>query len=540
MGNRRSHLKIKSFSHYPLAVSNRSEYAAQVTFIHPTAPAKAHSRAATDFIPLPPRLLSLLSALLSITLLPAAVGAELSFDFSQASGSVRPLHGGNNGPLGQGETVDLSKFHRELAIPFTRLHDSAWPYPDIVDVHAIFPNFNADPDNPRSYRFGPTDDYLRAITNVGSRIVYRLGESIEHAKRKRYVHPPADPQKWARICLGIIRHYNEGWADGHRFGIDYWEIWNEPENQPAMWTGTAQQYYELYAVTANAIRSRWPKLKVGGPSLGHQGVARQGRLEPSDFLRGFIGHVRQSGAPLDFFSWHGYTDDPDFFARQAIAIRAFLDREGFSRTESHLNEWNYLPDRDWRPMLSAQGEQRERWYARQGGVEGAAFVTATLISLQDAPVDVANFYSADNQPFGLFSLHGAPKKTFEAFRLFRTLLATPSRAADLATASPGVWRLAGVGAKGDRAAVLIARSAQASQAGSGRLTIAVSNLPWAGPTRVEHHQLDPSGEVRVRQLTWKTTAGALELEPQAPAIDLLTFVAETATAAPSSRTFKQP
>src|SRR5262245_21354274 len=180
--------------------------------------------------------------------------AEWTVDFSRTNGVIRPLHGGNNGPLCYGELVDLTKFHQEVAIPFTRLHDSAWPYPDIVDIHAIFPNFDADPESPASYRFGPTDDYLRAITNTGARIVFRLGESIEHAKRKRYVHPPRDPKKWVAICLGIIRHYNEGWADGHRFDIGYWEIWNEPENRPAVWTGTQKQFYQLYATTANAIK----------------------------------------------------------------------------------------------------------------------------------------------------------------------------------------------------------------------------------------------------------------------------------------------
>ena len=121
-------------------------------------------------------------------------GAELRVDFSKTNGVIRPLHGGNNGPLNYGELVDLTAYHRELGIPFTRLHDSGWPYPDIVDIHAIFPNFDADPARPESYRFGPTDDYLRAITNAGSRIVYRLGESIEHAKRKRYVNPPPDAE----------------------------------------------------------------------------------------------------------------------------------------------------------------------------------------------------------------------------------------------------------------------------------------------------------------------------------------------------------
>ena len=24
-------------------------------------------------------------------------------------------------------------------------------------------------------------------------------------------------------------HHNEGWADGFNYGIEYWEIWNEPD-----------------------------------------------------------------------------------------------------------------------------------------------------------------------------------------------------------------------------------------------------------------------------------------------------------------------
>jgi len=168
-----------------------------------------------------PAVFSLLS---SAIVLSAAQPASIVVDFSKTNGVIRPLHGGNNGPLCSGEIVDLTAFHRDLAMPFVRLHDSAWPYPDIVDIHALFPNPTADPDEPANYRFGPTDDYLRAITNTGAGIVFRLGESIEHARRKRYVHPPADAERWSRVCLGIIRHYNEGWADGHRLGIQYWEI----------------------------------------------------------------------------------------------------------------------------------------------------------------------------------------------------------------------------------------------------------------------------------------------------------------------------
>ena len=448
----------------------------------------------------------------------ASPAAELQIDFARPNGVIRALHGGNNGPLNYGELVDLTHYHRELALPFTRLHDSAWPYPDIVDIHAIFPDFNADPARPASYRFGPTDDYLRAVTNTGARVVYRLGESIEHAKRKRYVHPPTDPEKWAAICVGLIRHYNEGWADGHHLGIQYWEIWNEPENRPAMWTGTPAQFYRLYSVTAKTLKHRWPQLKIGGPALGHQGDFKSGALKPSEFLRGFVDHVRREKAPWDFFSWHAYKSDPHLFPERARAVRAFLDAEGFAATESHLNEWNYLPDDDWGPMTAAQGETRERWYARQGGAEGAAFTACVLMDLQDAPLDVANFYSADSQPFGLFTQHGAPKKNFHAFKAFRALLDAPQRVTTHG-GEPGKLSLcAGDNSEKKTATVLVSNL----RSTNSNFTASLSGVPWSGATTVEVLLLDETHNLaRTQTERFAENHFKLRFELKPPAVALI-------------------
>ena len=136
--------------------------------------------------------------------------AIFEVDFAKTNGTFRPLHGINKGPLVGGGLIDLTAQHRALGIPFTRLHDCHWPNPDVVDIHVLFPNFNADPEKPESYDFTLTDEYLAAIRATGAQIVFRLGESIEHTKTKRFVHPPKDFEKWTAICLGIIRHYNEG------------------------------------------------------------------------------------------------------------------------------------------------------------------------------------------------------------------------------------------------------------------------------------------------------------------------------------------
>ena len=87
--------------------------------------------------------------------------------------------------------------------------------------YTISPVFSADTESPASYRFLPTDDFLKSILATGSGVMYRLGESIEHTPRRYFVHKPADYDQWTKICLGIIRHYNEGWADGFHFNLRY-------------------------------------------------------------------------------------------------------------------------------------------------------------------------------------------------------------------------------------------------------------------------------------------------------------------------------
>src|SRR4030095_11769781 len=173
----------------------------------------------------------------SVVLGSCAGAMELRVDFSQTNGTIRALHGINRGPLVAGGMVDLTESQHALKIPFTRLHDSHLTTSDVVDIHAVFPDFTRDPEKPESYDFARTDAYLAAVRNTGAHIVYRLGHTIEHDEPKRFVHPPKDFGQWARVCAGIVQHYNEGWASGFKHAIRYWEIWNEPENRPACWTG---------------------------------------------------------------------------------------------------------------------------------------------------------------------------------------------------------------------------------------------------------------------------------------------------------------
>ena len=158
--------------------------------------------------------------------------SSICIDFQNANEKIKPMNGVNNGPVGSAvtKTGNVEAF-AAARIPYVRLHDSAfcWSYGGeyAVDVHRIFRDFSKDENDPASYEFRCTDEYIKKIESVGSKAFYRLGASIEHGIMKDGTTPPKSFEKWARVCEHIIRHYTEGWANGMHADIEYWEIWNE-------------------------------------------------------------------------------------------------------------------------------------------------------------------------------------------------------------------------------------------------------------------------------------------------------------------------
>ena len=305
---------------------------------------------------------------------------------------IKELHGVNCAPYNKRAGDDQQRifsFFKYLGCPRSRLHDCCGTYGGtyFVDVPNIFRNFDADENDPESYDFHYTDEYIRAIINSGANVVYRLGVTIEWGSKKYTIHPPKDYAKWARICEHIVRHYNEGWANGHEWGIEYWEIWNEPENPP-MWTGTKEEFFELYNVSSKHLKSCFPNIKIGG--YGSSGMYAVFIENMSDFYKSFpvwfldfLKMVKREGCPLDFYSWHIYTDDLSHIVKSADFVREKLDEYGFYNTESHLNEWNY----------GAEGRQFED----KDTMVGASFITAAFALMQRSSVDLAQYYVA-SQP----------------------------------------------------------------------------------------------------------------------------------------------
>jgi hypothetical protein len=119
-------------------------------------------------------------------------------------------------------------------------------------------------------------------------------------------------------------------------------------------------------------------LKIGGPAIC-------GRF---DWGERFLSYCRDNSVPLDFFSWHTYANEPRQITDNVGLVRNLMDKYGFQKSESILNEWNYVKGwvDDWPYSLEVESGRFNQ--------KGAAFVMATMVDCQSKPVDMLMFYDA--------------------------------------------------------------------------------------------------------------------------------------------------
>ena len=374
-----------------------------------------------------------------LVLLAALLAGAVRIDFAAPCGPVKPLHGVNCSPMRhetRDRVYDQAQTELEAAgIPYCRLHDVGGRYAlgHYVDIPNVFPDFDADENDPGSYDFDFTDAYLKTMVKSGVKPYYRLGATIEGlCEVKPYnIIPPKDPAKWARICEHVIAHYNEGWADGYRWNLEYWEIWNEPEPNWSMWyKGTKEGFFTLYETAAKHLKARFPNIKVGGyGSIGFYavdqpdhpvfGAGAKAICNTAQYAEDFLRRMKERGAPVDFFSWHLYLAPPYGIERVAVHARhcrELLDRCGFPSAESHFNEWNVVGD------VNMDRSEKDWDAIKESPI--AAQVAATFVTMQGAPIDKAMYYCAlpNARYCGMFYWpSGRTTPVYEAFRAFNAL-----------------------------------------------------------------------------------------------------------------------
>ncbi len=275
------------------------------------------------------------------------------------------------------------------------------------------------------YSFFNADRIVDFLRSIGMRPFVELsfmpralasGEKTVFSYRGN-ITPPSDYRQWAELIRRLAQHWVE------RYGVEevrrwYFEVWNEP-NLSIFWSGTKDQYFELYRHAAEAIKSVDGAIRVGGPATAANGWLPEFR----DFC-----HRRK--VPIDFLSTHHYPNDPVWSEAQDAESQLAGSKRGILREmacETHRQA------RDLPLLYTEWNASSNLRYPRQDEPYAAAFAAKTALEVSDLVQAYAFWTFSDifeesyfpslpfHGGFGLLTLHGVPKPVYRAFELLHRL-----------------------------------------------------------------------------------------------------------------------
>jgi len=233
--------------------------------------------------------------------------------------------------------------------------------------------------------------------------------------------PPTDLGAYEEIVYRLARHIRQDL----KCRVHSYIVWGGADN-PGYFRGSIEDYCEVYAACARAIRRADPEAKVGGPSPDP--------MYSPDWVRGLITYCGEEGVPLDFVSLHSYSLYPDQSRQAAVYTRGLLQPYPALRGAAiHFDEWN-----------SAFGLGKLIADFKRSAMN-AAYAAATFGELTAGGVAYA-CYAAPGEGFGLFQTRleeddGTPRPIYNSFRLFGRLTGDRCAAA-VQPAGSGIGALA--------------------------------------------------------------------------------------------------
>ncbi len=308
----------------------------------------------------------------------------ITVDFENVKGTVKDLQAGNryfentSGML-HNEGINTIRTHDIHHALDYEDYSAFWNF-DGVSTYTINQDF--DPYDPADYTWAKADSVLDLITGYDFDIFFRIG--VSYPNPNIFPLPPYDPpvnsenepfnfSRFASLTKQIVRHYNEGWDNGRYFGINYWELWNEPGG--LFWNGTPMQFYQMYKAVVDTVKNYAPGIFIGAP--GAVPITTIGGKP--EYRENFINFCAQNNLPLDFYSWHIYGyKNPYGIKEFADTIRSILDEKGYTEAENIITEINSTLDSSLDTLA--------------GSPYGAAYYLSTLLTAQIAPIDKLYWY----------------------------------------------------------------------------------------------------------------------------------------------------
>ncbi len=236
------------------------------------------------------------------------------------------------------------------------------------------------------------------------------------------VTPPKDYTRWGELIRALTAHWTARYG---REEVRTWlfEVWNEP-NHPSFFSGTQEEYFRLYEVTAKAVKSVCGEYKVGGPASAG-----------SAWVPELIEYCYCNQIPLDFVSTHTYSvqsghfdefgdqelfihQDTDLVSKDVRMVAEQVRQSPMPCLPVHYTEWS--------SSYSARDASHDSYIQAsfilyqlkriQGNAASMSYWTFSDI-FEETGVPLAPFHGG----FGLMNLQGLRKPSFYAYQYLNRL-----------------------------------------------------------------------------------------------------------------------
>ena len=231
------------------------------------------------------------------------------------------------------------------------------------------------------------------------------------------------PGPWADLIEAFMRHLIQHYGANE---VHQWlfEVWNEPNLAGFFEGGRSSDYFELYALTARAIKRVDPALQVGGPATA--GAA---------WVPEFLAYAKSNDVPVDFVTTHTYGVTEGFFdefgkSDRILAIdpnsivgdvrrnRQEIEASAFPGLPLYVTEWStsYSPRDKVHDSYITAPWILTKLRATRGYAQAMSYWTYSDLFEEPGPPD-APFHGG----FGLMTREGLRKPAWFAYKYLHAL-----------------------------------------------------------------------------------------------------------------------
>lgn len=208
--------------------------------------------------------------------------------------------------------------------------------PEYIRIDHIYDFYDVVGGTPGSltFDFSKLDLLLDDITQVGAKPYIALSY-MPSVLSSDLTGQPHSYQDWAVVVQKTIEHI----SGARKTEGVYYEVWNEPDLFGNWKTYGDKNYLRLYeasALGASRAQNTLP-FKLGG-------AATTALYE--NWFTALADLVTTKNIRFDFFSWHHYTPELDFFDQDLQNIQSWIARypQLDGQIEYHLTEWGHESD----------------------------------------------------------------------------------------------------------------------------------------------------------------------------------------------------